>query len=77
MYVYSFLDPEEGGKGMVVGYVFGILAAIIVIFVLRQFAIKGRKWLTETKWGKVGKFHGGRHKSQGDVEFQSQRRWEK
>lgn len=77
VYVYSFLDPEEGGKGMVVGYVFGILAAIIVLFVLRQFAIKGRKWLTEVKWQKEGKFHGGRSKSQGDVEFGEQRRWEK
>ena len=59
------------------GYVFGILAAIIVIFVIRQYVIKGRKWLSETKWGKEGKFHGGRHKSQGDVEFQAPRRWEK
>lgn len=77
VYVYSFLDPEEGGKGMVVGYVFGILAAIIVLFVIRQFMIKGRKWLTEVKWQKEGKFHGGRSKSQGDVEFGEARRWEK
>ena len=30
-YVYDILDPS-GGKGRVAGYVFGILAGIVVIF---------------------------------------------
>ncbi len=75
-YPHPFLDPANG-KGQLVGYVFGILAGIVVIFVLRQFLTKGRIWVTEKKMGREGKFHGGRAKSQGDVEFQSARMWEK
>jgi hypothetical protein len=75
-YVYSFLDPA-GGKGKVIGYVFGILAAIIVIFCIVKLVIWGRKWLTEIKMGRTGKFHGGREMGHGDVELEAVRRWEK
>lgn len=75
VYVYPFLDPSEG-TGKLIGYIFGILAGSIVIFVLRQLLVMLRKWVTETKMGREGKFHGGRTKAQGDVEFESARPWE-
>lgn len=75
-YVYSFLDPA-GGKGKVAGYILGIAAGILIIFLLVRFAIVLRKWLTETKLGRVGKFHGGRSMEQGDVELSAARFWEK
>src|SRR5204863_3311230 len=47
-YTYSFLNPNKG-KGRVAAYVFGILAAIIVIFLIVWCLIWVRKWLTEKK----------------------------
>lgn len=76
VYVYPFLDPSDG-KGKLIGYIFGILAACIVVFALRQGLVWLRKWVTEVKMDREGKFHGGRSKAQGDVEFESARHWEK
>jgi hypothetical protein len=76
VYVYGFLDPADG-KGKLVGYVFGILAGVIVIFLIVQGVIWLRKWLTEKKWGREGKFHGGRAKGQGDADLEAVRMWEK
>lgn len=67
--MYSFLDPGNG-KGMLAGYVLGIAAGIIVIFLLVQGAVWLRKWGTETKMGREGRFHGGREKGHGDVELE-------
>ncbi|OBT44842.1 hypothetical protein VE00_04979 [Pseudogymnoascus sp. WSF 3629] len=75
IYVYSFLDPGNG-RGMLAGYVLGIAAGIIVIFLLVQGAVWGRKWGTEGKMGWEGRFHGGRGKGQGDVELEVARQWE-
>lgn len=55
-YTYSFLDPSIQKNGLVAGYVFGILIAILVIFSIVQGLIWARKWLTETKLGLNGKF---------------------
>lgn len=57
-YVYSFLDPGVDGKGAVAGYVFGIAAACLIIFWVAWGLIRLRKWLTEEKLGKDGKFAG-------------------
>lgn len=46
-YAYSFLDTDHGKKsGIVTGYCFGILAAILVIFLISWALIRVRKWLT-------------------------------
>ncbi|KAE8450600.1 hypothetical protein EG329_005944 [Mollisiaceae sp. DMI_Dod_QoI] len=92
-YVYSFLNPNPPnhvidangektniggvGKGAVVGYVFGIAVAIILIFCLSKLLVWGRKWLTEKKLGMKGKFYAGREMGMGDVELEAQRVWEK
>ncbi|KAH6702891.1 hypothetical protein DL95DRAFT_174479 [Leptodontidium sp. 2 PMI_412] len=92
-YVYSFLNPDpvnkiidaQGredniggvGKGAVVGYVFGIAAAICIIFCVVKGLATLRKWGTETKLGKKGKFYAGREMGFGDVELETQRVWEK
>lgn len=87
-YVYSFLDPRPKdevngvniggvGKGAVVGYVFGIAAAIIIIFSLVKAIEWGRKWVTEQKMEKEGKFFGGRGMRVGEVELETVRVWEK
>ena len=57
-YVYPFLDPTEtsGGTRGVTAYVFGILAAVIVIFGLVWALIWFRRWVTEEKLGCRGKF---------------------
>jgi len=44
-YVYNFLNPSHG-SGKVVAYVFGILATIIVVFLVSRFAIWMRKRFT-------------------------------
>jgi len=77
IYVYSFLDPSNGHTGRTIGYIFGIAAAIIVIFLISKFLVWGRKRVTEVKMGRPGKFHGGRAMGQGDVELEAQRMWEK
>ncbi|KAJ5624485.1 hypothetical protein N7510_000794 [Penicillium lagena] len=50
-YTYSFLDPGSHGQksGTVTGYCFGILAAILVIFVLSWLAIRLRVRLTRDR----------------------------
>ena len=75
IYVYDFLDPANG-SGKLAGYILGIAAGIIVIFLIVQGLVWLRKWGTETKMGKEGKFHGGRAKAQGDAELETARRWE-
>jgi mannitol-specific phosphotransferase system IIBC component len=67
-YVYSFLnDTEKGGRGRVAAYIFGILAATIVVFVIIHFVILLRKWVTETKLGMTGKLeHKRQHKAHSD-----------
>lgn len=54
-YTYDFLDPDNG-DGSVAGYVFGILAAIIVIYGIVWCLIWIRRWATEEKMGFKGKF---------------------
>lgn len=54
-YTYNFLNPKNG-VGSLVAYVFGILAAICVIFTAVRWVIQGRVWLTEHKLGFEGKF---------------------
>ena len=54
-YSYSFLDPSDG-SGKLVAYIFGILAAILVIFGVVWCVIWVRKWLTEKILGFEGKF---------------------
>lgn len=75
-YVYSFLDPGNG-TGKLVGHVFGILAGIIVIFLITNGLMWLRKWFTEKKMGMTGKFHAGRPIGHGDVELEAARIWEK
>jgi hypothetical protein len=54
-YPYGFLNPDKG-KGILVGYIFGILAASIIIYIVVRYAILLRKILTERKAGMTGKF---------------------
>jgi hypothetical protein len=55
-YVYSFLDDsKKGGRGRVAGYIFGILAAAIIIFIIVRYVILLRQWVTETKLHMTGK----------------------
>ena len=49
-YVYDFLDPS-GGKGRIVGYVFGILAGIAVLFGVVSWLI----WLRSLLARRLGK----------------------
>jgi hypothetical protein len=65
------------GKGTVVGYVFGIAVAIIIIFSLIKGLVWIRKWITEKKLGREGKFYQGRSMGQGEVELETMRIWEK
>ena len=44
------------GRGLVAGACVGILAAMLIIFVVVHFVIVLRKWLTETKLGMHGRF---------------------
>jgi uncharacterized membrane protein len=48
-YTYSFLNPAANGSGIVAGYCFGILAAIIVIFLISWSLIRLRVFLTGDK----------------------------
>lgn len=55
-YVYTFLnDHNSGGRGRVAGYIFGILALAIVVFVVVHCLILLRRWIVETKKGNMGK----------------------
>ncbi|KFY64234.1 hypothetical protein V496_03393 [Pseudogymnoascus sp. VKM F-4515 (FW-2607)] len=75
VYVYDFLDPGNG-RGALTGYVLGIAAGIVVIFLVVQGLVWLRKWATEKKLGREGRFHGGRAKAQGDAELEATRQWE-
>ena len=66
-----------GRAGGVAGVFFGIAAAIIIIFCLAKGLAKARKWATEKKMGKTGKFYAGRDMGVGEVELETQRVWEK
>ncbi len=65
------------GKGEVVGYVFGIAVGICLLFCLTKGIASLRKWLTETKLQKNGKFYAGRDMRIGEVELETTRMWEK
>ena len=73
-YVYLFLDDtKKGGHGRVAGYIFGILAVAVLLFVIVRYVILLRQWVTETKLGLTGKLedkreHKGRSEEQGEVE---------
>jgi hypothetical protein len=55
-YTYSFLDPSVGGPGRVAGYVFGIAAAILIVFLIVKGLVWVRVWLTEKVLHMDGKF---------------------
>ncbi|KAH8773946.1 hypothetical protein BGZ57DRAFT_763406 [Hyaloscypha finlandica] len=76
-YVYSFLNPNPPDHGAVVGYVFGIAAAIILIFCVSKGLQTLRKWGAEKKAGMKGKFYAGRRMGSGEVELETVRVWEK
>lgn len=54
-FVYTFLDYDEHSSGAVAGYIIAILAGAIVAFVIVRYVIWGRRWVTETKLGMMGK----------------------
>jgi hypothetical protein len=55
-YVYDFLDDRIHSRGVIAGYILGILAMTIVVFLIVHFVLLGRVKLTEEKWKKTGKF---------------------
>jgi hypothetical protein len=55
-YVYDFLDIQKHGRGVVAGYIIAILVGSVLIFVIVHYLIWLRKWITETKMHKMGKF---------------------
>jgi hypothetical protein len=55
-YVYDFLNVQKHGSGVVAGYIIGILVGAVVIFLIIRYLILLRKWVTESKMGKTGKF---------------------
>ena len=55
-YVYDFLNIQEHGSGVVAGYIIGILVGAVVLFLIIRYLILLRKWITESKMGKTGKF---------------------
>lgn len=67
-YVYDFLDETTHSKAVVAGYILGILAAIIIVFVIVHFLIKFRRWLTEHEFGKKGRFSSSMAYMPNDVE---------
>ncbi|KAK0656622.1 hypothetical protein B0T16DRAFT_425155 [Cercophora newfieldiana] len=54
-YPYSFLDPSKQ-HAFVAAYVFGIAIGALIVFGVVYGLIALRKWITETKLGKHGKF---------------------
>ncbi|KAI8947228.1 hypothetical protein F4801DRAFT_582641 [Xylaria longipes] len=52
-YTYSFLDKEKQGP-LVAAYVFGIAAAVFVLFAVVQGLVWLRRWITEEKLGYAG-----------------------
>lgn len=88
VYVYRFLNPAPkllnangeniGGVGnLVAAYVVGIAVGIIAIFCIVKRTIRVRRWVTEVKLGRTGKFCAGRGESKGALEVESQSVWEK
>ena len=69
-YPYDFLDPKAQGA-LVAAYVFGIAVGCLVVFGLAWGAIWLRKYVTETRLGKTGKFAKGGHEAgaAGDMEM--------
>ena len=55
-YSYDFLDLEKHSSGVVAGYIMGILIGSIIIFLIVKYLILLRVWLTERKFGMMGKF---------------------
>jgi hypothetical protein len=76
-YVYPFLDPSGGHSGRVAVYVVILGVAIVIIWTIVRLVIWTRKWVTETKMQKKGKFYNGRNISQGEVELEAVQVWEK
>ncbi|KAI2616045.1 hypothetical protein GGR54DRAFT_610945 [Hypoxylon sp. NC1633] len=54
-YTYEFLDPTATGS-LVAAYVFGIGAAVVIIFAIVRGLVWVRCWVTEDKLGLRGKF---------------------
>jgi len=54
-YVYSFLDIQENGSGLVAGACIGILVGAVVVFIIIRYLILLRRWITETKLHMYGK----------------------
>jgi hypothetical protein len=55
-YVYDFLDPGKKGSGVTAGYILGIAVAAIVAFWLAWGLIWLRRYVSETRCGRDGKF---------------------
>jgi hypothetical protein len=70
-YTYSFLDPGNGGSGKVAAYVWGIEAAILVVYLIVKGLIALRLWITESKLHMDGKFANRRSWRDGDAEMQT------
>lgn len=68
-YVYSFLNPANGP--VLAGYIVGIAAGAIIIFSFVNGLIRGRKWVTEVKFQKNGKFGNRRSDFEPDVELEN------
>lgn len=66
-YVYSFLDIQANGSGLVAGACIGILVGAIIVFVIVRYLILLRKWVTESKLRMKGKFSS-RDKTRGALE---------
>ena len=90
--MYSFLNPNPRitvtvagktthsggyGKAGVAGAVIGIAVGICVLFAIVKGLAWVRKWTTEKKLDKRGKFYAGRDMGIGEVELETQRVWEK
>lgn len=63
-YPYSFLDPGRAKVGV---YVVGILVGSLVVFGVVWGVVWGRRWVTEKKMGRTGKFARGRDVGGGEV----------
>jgi hypothetical protein len=55
-YAYDFLDSSLHSRGVIAGYIFGILAITIVAFVMVHYLIVLRQWITEKTLHKTGIF---------------------
>ncbi|KAK5992472.1 hypothetical protein PT974_05879 [Cladobotryum mycophilum] len=56
-YTYSFLDYKAAhGRGYVAAYIIGIAAGIVIVFLIVRCLVWVRRWFTEKKLGKDGKF---------------------